>query len=160
MISKTYYVYQLTDPRNDNQPFYIGKGKGYRSSVHMTASRRHENPRKWAKITAIKNAGLEVGVVKVGENLTEIEALDLEESLILKFGRLDLDDGGILTNRRKRGVDHKDNWNKKSSGRPAGIPAWNKGRTLTPHSEESKRLMSEKRKEWWRLKRETEASRS
>ena len=29
-----YYVYQLVDPRN-NQPFYIGKGKGRRAKTHL-----------------------------------------------------------------------------------------------------------------------------
>lgn len=125
----SYYVYQLVDPRT-NQPFYIGKGKGNRTLVHFNPSRKHENPRKWAKQEAIINAGLEVGVVKVKENLTEAEALDFEEELIVKYGRLDLDENGILTNRRKRGVERREGWQSyKREPRKNKKPAWNKGLT-------------------------------
>ncbi|MNL09729.1 hypothetical protein D3C87_1305000 [compost metagenome] len=125
----SYYVYQLTDPRT-NSPFYIGKGKGDRTQVHFLPSRKHENPRKWAKMVSIQNDGHEVLVERVREDLTEVEALDLEEELITRYGRLDLDDNGILTNRRKRGVERKEGWQSyKREPRKNKKPAWNKGLT-------------------------------
>ena len=52
--SKDFYVYALLDPRNLDQPFYIGKGKGSRFKAHFYNSKKKENPRKWAKIVAIQ----------------------------------------------------------------------------------------------------------
>ena len=42
-MQKRYYVYKLIDPRN-NQPFYIGKGEGLRTSIHLYEAHkpRHE----------------------------------------------------------------------------------------------------------------------
>lgn len=75
-----YYVYAYL--REDGTPYYIGKGQRWRMN------QKHNN----------------VGMpprdrrVKVKENLTEEEAHQYEIELIAKYGRKELDEGGILRN--------------------------------------------------------------
>lgn len=93
-----YYVYLLIDPRT-NTPFYVGKGSGYRATVHLRESRKGtENPWKHSKIQKIRSEGLEPVIEYVARDLPENEAYDLEASLIQKYGRAKIDEGGILTN--------------------------------------------------------------
>lgn len=78
-----YYVYQYV--REDQAPYYIGKGKGNRAwEPHKRKNGQNLKPRDRSRIQVIK------------EGLTEQEAWDLEESLILKHGKIK--DGGILVN--------------------------------------------------------------
>jgi hypothetical protein len=94
-----YYVYILCDPRRNNQPFYVGKGTGDRAKSHLYETYQSTaNRKKWCKIAAIKRAGLEVYIDYPKTNLNEQEAYDLEASLIKQYGRIGLDEGGILTN--------------------------------------------------------------
>ena len=82
-MSKTYnfyYVYSYL--REDETPYYIGKGQRWRMN------QKHNNvgmpPRERR--------------VKLKENLTEEEAHQYEIELIKKYGRKGLDEGGILRN--------------------------------------------------------------
>lgn len=55
-----YYVYGLSDPRKNNQPFYIGKGCGDRAKAHLSKTVDNtENVHKVRKINRIREAGLE-----------------------------------------------------------------------------------------------------
>lgn len=92
-----FYVYALTDPRKDNEPFYIGKGVGGRARSHLLPSAREQNNFKMAVIKAIRAEGLEPGVEILVENLEEEIALQTEKSLISKYGRR-VDGSGSLTN--------------------------------------------------------------
>jgi hypothetical protein len=92
-----YYVYALTNPLKDDQYFYIGKGLGDRCMAHFK-EKVVVNPHKTNTIKMIQGLGLEVGVVKIKEGLTETDAFDLEEKLIKQYGRKDYEEGGILTN--------------------------------------------------------------
>ena len=56
---KTYYVYQLVDPRN-NKPFYIGKGNGNRAYQHSKLKDGNKNPYKDRKIKSILKENLEI----------------------------------------------------------------------------------------------------
>ena len=97
-MNNKYYVYIYYDPRT-NQPFYVGKGSGPRLYDHLKETlEKTVNKRKYYKIQSIHRDGLELIVEKYEDNLSEDKAYDLEEELILKWGRKDFDDGGILFN--------------------------------------------------------------
>ncbi|NDG33237.1 GIY-YIG nuclease family protein, partial [bacterium] len=93
-----YYVYELIDPRV-NLPFYVGKGKGNRVYFHLSEQSRakSDNFKKFDKIKKIRKEGYEpeVKIVKYFEE--ENDAYDYEEELIKKYGKRDIDEGGILT---------------------------------------------------------------
>lgn len=104
-----YYVYVYLDPRKsegykyenfyfENEPFYVGKGKNSRKIIHMWEIKKgvSTNQYKTNKIKKILEENLKPVIHLVAENLTEQEALILEESLIKKIGRKE--DGGPLTN--------------------------------------------------------------
>lgn len=81
---KTYYVYLLTDPSNNNEVFYCGKGTGNRWKSHS----RHQsgngknNPTE-NKIKKIQSLGFEPGVIFLYENISdESEAYRLESQYI------------------------------------------------------------------------------
>jgi hypothetical protein len=78
-----YYVYQYV--REDQTPYYIGKGKENRA----WASHRRSNG---AEIKPKDNSRIQI----LTENLTEKEAFDLETELIAKYGLKA--EGGILVN--------------------------------------------------------------
>ena len=94
-----YYVYELIDPRV-NLPFYVGKGKGNRAYFHLSEQSRakSDNFKKFDKIKKIRKEGYEpeVKIVKYFEE--ENDAYYYEEELIKKYGKRDIDEGGILTN--------------------------------------------------------------
>jgi hypothetical protein len=97
-MENIYYIYQYIDPRT-NLPFYIGKGSGDRMYRHLAETKdKTENRKKYAVIKGLQNKGLEPIVEKIAENLTETVAYEMERQLIEKYGRRDLDEGGILTN--------------------------------------------------------------
>lgn len=94
-----YYVYALSDPRT-NMPFYIGKGKRYksnneRSRVHLTPGHAG-NKQKVARIAEIRNLGFEPVIEYLFKNLDEKTAYEHEVALIKKYGKMS--NGGSLTN--------------------------------------------------------------
>ena len=99
MSDNRFYVYSLTDPRKDNQPFYIGKGCGNRCYVHLKSPEKGNNPLKTRTINAIREAGFEPGVSILQDGLEEQNALTEESRLIRLYGRRRIDENGILTNR-------------------------------------------------------------
>jgi hypothetical protein len=89
----------LVDPRKDDQPFYVGKGKGRRATTHLWETPETRNVHKENKIAAIRASGLEPKIIYVAENIIDEEmAYELEAALIKKYGRRGYDKGGILTN--------------------------------------------------------------
>ena len=99
-----YYVYVLIDPRND-QPFYVGKGKGRRVEAHYYnwASDRMDNPYKSKKIEKLKKLGYQPKYEIVFEHTDVKLVYEEEKRLIAKWGRHRYDEGGILTNIRLGG---------------------------------------------------------
>lgn len=78
-----YYVYGLTDPRN-NKLFYIGKGTGNRVFQHVVESGKNPTSEK-LKLQTIRNiedSGNKVQHILINWGLTEDEAFASEASLI------------------------------------------------------------------------------
>lgn len=101
-----FYVYMLLD---NEQPFYVGKGKGARVGDHEREARRGRNNAKCAYIRAVWESGGQIGQVIVFETNDEQEALDYERVLISQIGL------GNLTNERpggagKRSDEHRGYW--------------------------------------------------
>ncbi len=134
----SYYVYVYLDPWVsgkfeisgkifDNQPLYVGKGKGNRMYEHLkkTSNRIFQN-----KIKNWSRNEIEPMIEVLSDNLSEQEAWDLEKDLIQYIGRYDLGKGPLL------------NLTDGSEG-PANMTPWNKGLTGQTQSEETKRRRSE-----------------
>ena len=128
-----YYVYSLVNPETD-EPFYIGKGTRYRCYQHLkdTMETTH-NKRLTGHIQKLRDRGIEPIVVKLQENMPEEDAYNLEEELILKYGRIAFDVGGILMN---IAID----------GKPPTRFGEDNGFYGRTHTEEAKARMSEKKK--------------
>ncbi len=109
-----YYVYQYL--REDNTPYYIGKGKDNRA---------------WAPHTTIKLPKDKSRIVLVTEHLSEKQAHDLEIELIAKYGRKDLGTG-ILHNKTNGGDGSSGS--KVSPETRAKMSSARKGKKLSPET--------------------------
>lgn len=96
-----YYIYALLDNRT-NLPFYIGKGKieNQRHLDHFKETlETTDNRHKFYKIQHLKEQGYEIPVsILQTEILDEEVAYDIESHYIKKYGRENIDEGGVLTN--------------------------------------------------------------
>ena len=93
-METSYYVYALKDPRESPaMPFYVGKGTGTRAYDHLV---KPDDSRKGALIKDIHDAGSEVLVTILVDEISEAQSIKLEAELISAFGTIDT--GGILTN--------------------------------------------------------------
>jgi hypothetical protein len=89
-----FYVYALKDPRNKNpRPFYIGKGTGRRAWEHEL---NPDDSDKGRLIRDIVSSGSEVLCEIIVDNLSEMQAPQIEAELISTFGIQRY--GGLLTN--------------------------------------------------------------
>lgn len=98
-MANDYYVYIYRNPLKENQPFYVGKGRGSRHKHHLTKKcARSYNLHKTRTIDVIlKQTGSVPPIEIYRENLTNAQACEVEKNLILLFGRVDLATG-VLTN--------------------------------------------------------------
>lgn len=109
-----FYVYIYLDPRKignyvygeykfEYEPFYVGKGHGYRLTNHLAPSslevgnKNSRNNYKVNKINKMLREGFEPIIIKFVEQLTEVEAHELEIEMIKIIGRSNLK-LGPLTN--------------------------------------------------------------
>lgn len=104
------YVYQYIDCTT-GLPFYIGKGTGRRKDQHLADARKaldgHLRGRHSYcvnKIMSLLSQDAEPQIEIIEDNLSHEDAFNLEERLIKKYGRINLDEGGILTNRAIGGL--------------------------------------------------------
>jgi hypothetical protein len=120
-----YYVYAYL--REDGTPYYIGKGR---------------NKRAWTKGKGEVYPPVNKLLIKIiAHKLWENEAYNLEEKLILYYGRKDLETG-ILRNKSNGGEGIKKPYNK---------VAWNKGLTKDdPRVEKNAKNIKEGMKDYKR----------
>lgn len=156
-ICMNYYVYIYYHPIT-NLPFYVGKGKGGRMYYHLKeTAETTDNKKKFNYINKLRKNGLEPIISIYKDNMSESDAYDLEEVLILQYGRKDLESYGTLTNiclgsrppvtkgenhhNFGKGflTKHTEETKKKISESKKGKESWHKGRTK---SVETKATMS------------------
>lgn len=100
------YVYQYIDCIT-NLPFYIGKGTDLRDGVHLLEAKKILQGRALKgrpsfcviKIVKMLRENLPFKIERIQEDLSHEEAYALETTLVSKYGRRGIDEGGILTNR-------------------------------------------------------------
>ena len=176
------YVYALINTETD-KPFYIGmssfiyadsltiENKYWRAYSHFLAYRLN-NHYTWNTICYLKRKRIPIETRIIKENITKKEAWELEKTLIKKYGRLKIDEDGILTNMTAGGegfnskdasrfivanVQHRINSSKR-------LTEYNKSEThkkLTAYynhihpkvsSEESRRKLAKSQSETWKNK--------
>jgi hypothetical protein len=134
-----FYVYAYLDPRKpgkyvygdysfDFEPFYIGKGTGYRKNGHLKESSLKENSYKNNKIKKIIKETNDVPVILMLQSeITEQNALSLEKKFVALIGRSDLHKGP-LTNLTDAGdgpsnysQETKNKISKSNTGKKASI---------------------------------------
>jgi len=107
-----FYVYVYLDPRKksnykygefefDFEPFYVGKGSGFRDKCHLNEyNLNFISSYKNNKIKKILSENLSPIIIRVKKNLLENDAFNLEVELIRLIGRNDLGLGPLtnLTN--------------------------------------------------------------
>ena len=135
------YVYDKY--RFNFEPFYIGKGKGYRIKQHLSPSRLKSPCRKNSKLKKLISMGLYPIIIKIEQNLTEDEAFYIERRIISIIGRID-NGSGVLTNMTDGGEGVSghivsEETRAKMSSAQKGKVAWNKG---VKYSEETRQKMS------------------
>lgn len=129
-----YYVYHIINPIT-NRIFYVGKGTGNRYKQHLTDKPEYaHNKRLNGYIRNLIENKTPPIITKIAENLTEDYAYELEESEIKKYGRVGFEENGILLNITDCG--------RSPSLRGENHPWWGRN-----HSDESKKKMSETKKE-------------
>ena len=96
-MNNIFYVYQLR-LEGSEKPFYVGKGSGYRSSAHFLPSKLSAKTHKNNTIRKAQEDGVEIFIEKLKEGLSEVEAFEIERSLISDFGRRDLGTGCLTNN--------------------------------------------------------------
>jgi hypothetical protein len=87
-----FYTYIYRDPTRDNEPIYVGKGKGSRSKVHLRRTDKHPFVQR-LQYLAKQNVKPSIEVISA---IDEKHSFFLEECLIDIIGRKDLGKGSLL----------------------------------------------------------------
>lgn len=97
-VPRDFYVYKLIDPRT-NTPYYVGKGKNKRAYFHLNEAL--STSKKSAKLNTIRDiiaSGHNYTIEVVSDGMSEVDACEMEISLIVSLGRRNYDSNGVLTN--------------------------------------------------------------
>lgn len=144
------YVYTLIDPRN-NLPFYVGKGSGERCNAHVVEAKYYVKRKslKLNKIRKLMRLGMEPIVIKVEENVSDKQALDLECLLIaemrdLGFALTNMTDGGDGAQGYKHTEEHKQKMSGLQKGRVFSEET--KQRMRKPKSEQGRQNIGKARR--------------
>lgn len=103
---KKYYIYCFLDPRKpgefrykdiclDYEPFYIGKGSGYRINAHFYPSNLKSINYKNSKIKNLFKEGLKPIIRILSNNLNEESAYEIENKLVSTIGRSNIKMGPL-----------------------------------------------------------------
>lgn len=101
---KEYYIYVYKDPRN-NEIKYVGKGRGDRMFQHWKIRNHHGNKMFRKFMLELDLISMEPIIEVIENNLKNSEAYIKEFELIKKYGRIDIEENGILCN-RSIGFEH------------------------------------------------------
>lgn len=96
MSESKFYVYQLS-VEGEGQPFYVGKGQGYRAYKHLKGNDGNPKSFKNTKIKKAIREGKEILVQFLKTDLSSDDAAMWEVFYIAEYGRRDLG-YGPLTN--------------------------------------------------------------
>lgn len=153
-----YYVYAYLDPRKPGhyeyqtvsflyEPFYVGKGSGYRMNKHRILAKK-ETSHMAHRIQDIWKESSQPIVMKLFANLAEEEALRQEVSLISEIGRRDLNTGPLLNKSAggEKGIPYKWNRERKDKWLEKTLPKLKGSHTI---SEENQVKMQEGCKVFW-----------
>lgn len=139
-MSTNFYVYGLFAPGRSPELFYIGKGQGHRSKAHFRPSSKGRNPHKDRIIEKYPECYDKI----LFENLSEVEAFEIERSLIAenKDSVVNLTEGG----EGPSGYKHTEEWKAQASERTvgAGNPFYAKTHTLEARQKISEGQTGEK----------------
>lgn len=127
-----FYTYILYDPSRNNEPFYVGKGKGDRAWRHFGRKGIHPLIQR---LQFLKRNNIQPYIGIYGA-LDEEFSLFLEQELISKFGRKDLNKGSLLNltdggeigpkgSKHTFTKTHRDNLSKSSIGKKKSDSAKN-----------------------------------
>jgi hypothetical protein len=134
-MENDFYTYAYLDPSESGywtsskitflfRPLYIGKGKKQRYKHAIQALETSKplltNQRLYNKLKKLYSNGFDPLVIKLQDQLSNLEALELEDILIEDLGRLNYDTSGILLNICKGG-EIRDT---------TGVPPINKGKKM------------------------------
>jgi len=127
----SFYVYTFKAD-DDALPFYVGKGTSTRANDHLAICQRPApRSRFHRKLKSMLDAGLSPCIEIVADGLTENEALQLEIELIGRYGRLGIDDGGILLNVLEGGDNPPNHKGRKFAERKSPTTKGQPGRVWT-----------------------------
>ena len=146
IMYNNYYIYIYKDPEN-NQPFYVGKGKNKRAYQNYTSSR---NIWVYKKINRLikKGSTMDDIIMIVENNLSEKEAYEKEIDYIRKYGKIK-DGNGILFNMTDGGDSPPSRKGCKYEMRNEHKISINKSWTDERKKKMSKRLRGKERSKKW-----------
>lgn len=148
-MTDKFYIYVYRNPLKGGEAFYVGKGFDGRMYDHVKPSIRaaDKNLHKVRTLALIEKHGIPPIIDVVAENLTELDAFDIEIQTIAMYGRSDLKqgtltnltDGGEGLSGLIRNMSGENNPNYGKRGEDSHMWGFK-------HSEETRQFMSESQK--------------